>query len=119
MSDPIDTTLAARGADYGDYAAGSQIADELMQIMEEAPNWRHLSAAQRQSLRMIACKASRLLNGNPDHVDSWRDIAGYASLAERDCARRTPASERPSRPSPLSAEYVRSQAVRAQPPGDE
>jgi len=119
VSDPIDTTLAARGADYGDYAAGSEIADELMQTMEESPNWRHLSAAQRQSLRMFGCKISRLLNGNSDHVDSWRDIAGYALLGEQDCARRAAQRQAPTpTPSRLSAQYARSQAVRSS-PGEE
>jgi hypothetical protein len=33
---------------------------------------------------MIATKASRVLQGDPNHADSWADIAGYAQLvAER------------------------------------
>jgi hypothetical protein len=35
---------------------------------------------QRESLDMIACKASRILNGDPNHLDSWVDIAGYATI---------------------------------------
>ena len=33
---------------------------------------------------MIVHKLARIVNGNPDKVDSWVDIAGYATLvAER------------------------------------
>ena len=30
---------------------------------------------------MIAVKIARILNGDPNHFDSWIDIAGYATLA--------------------------------------
>ena len=39
-----------------------------------------LDADQVEALDMIATKIARILNGNPDHVDSWIDIAGYATL---------------------------------------
>ena len=29
---------------------------------------------------MILHKVARILNGDPDYVDSWADIAGYAQL---------------------------------------
>ncbi len=29
---------------------------------------------------MIAHKLARICNGDPDYGDSWRDIAGYATL---------------------------------------
>jgi hypothetical protein len=29
---------------------------------------------------MIQHKISRILNGNPNHIDSWADIAGYAHI---------------------------------------
>jgi hypothetical protein len=29
---------------------------------------------------MIATKMSRIVNGNPDKIDNWDDIAGYAKL---------------------------------------
>jgi hypothetical protein len=46
--------------------------------------WYKMRPDQREALEMIANKISRILNGNPDFVDSWEDIAGYAILvAER------------------------------------
>ena len=31
---------------------------------------------------MILHKLARILNGDPNYVDSWHDIAGYAILVE-------------------------------------
>jgi hypothetical protein len=33
---------------------------------------------------MIFHKIARILNGNPDYVDNWIDIAGYAKLVADD-----------------------------------
>lgn len=35
---------------------------------------------QKEALEMIASKIARILNGNTNNEDSWRDIAGYATL---------------------------------------
>ncbi len=34
---------------------------------------------------MICLKISRIVTGDPEHPDNWHDIAGYATLAEREC----------------------------------
>jgi hypothetical protein len=44
---------------------------------------------QWEALEMIASKMSRIVNGNPDKVDNWDDIAGYAKLIS-DRLRGTP-----------------------------
>lgn len=33
---------------------------------------------------MIAGKIARIINGDPNYVDSWHDIAGYATLIEQE-----------------------------------
>ena len=35
---------------------------------------------QWEALEMIVHKIGRIVNGNPDKVDHWVDIAGYAKL---------------------------------------
>jgi len=35
---------------------------------------------QAEALDMIFSKIARILNGDPNHLDSWTDIAGYATL---------------------------------------
>lgn len=34
----------------------------------------------KEALDMIVHKIGRILNGNPNYIDSFRDIAGYAEL---------------------------------------
>ena len=38
--------------------------------------------AERESLEMAQHKIARILNGNPEHVDSWHDVGGYVALVE-------------------------------------
>jgi len=47
-----------------------------------------LSAVQEEALGMIASKLARITCGNPDEMDHWRDIAGYAELVVRDLRRK-------------------------------
>jgi hypothetical protein len=81
MSDVIGT-LQQRHETYGEYATQARIAQQLKGVMHDTPNWNALTCVQRESLDMIAAKISRILNGDPDHIDSWHDIGGYARLVE-------------------------------------
>lgn len=81
----VKATLDEREKDYGSYVDQSFIAENLIAIMEREKGWRKFPPTHRQSARMIAVKLARLLNGNPNHVDSWHDIAGYAELARLNC----------------------------------
>ena len=81
----VSDTIKDRDSSYGDYGKQSEIAEHLIGTMESIPDWGMLSADKKQSLRMIQVKIARLLNGDPNHVDSWHDIAGYAELAKERC----------------------------------
>lgn len=76
MSD-IQETLKQRGEQYGDFSSHADISQTLKQRLRYAPN---LSPIHREALEMIFHKIARILNGNPNHWDSWHDIAGYATL---------------------------------------
>lgn len=78
----VDDTLQQRHKTYGEYTTQARIAQQLKEVMYDTPNWHMLAYAQRESLDMIAAKISRILNGDPDHIDSWHDIGGYARLVE-------------------------------------
>ena len=41
---------------------------------------KNLPCDQEEALVHICTKMSRVVNGNNNHVDNWRDIAGYATL---------------------------------------
>jgi len=78
----VDDLLIQRGLRYGKFKDRAQLTQELKRVMV-----RHASAvnttftdSQWEALEMIAHKIARIVNGDPNHVDSWTDIAGYAKL---------------------------------------
>jgi len=78
----IGDVLKERGSRYGqfqDHAALSQKLKAVM-MMHDADKYDKMAPDQREALEMIAHKQARILNGDPDYADSWRDIAGYATL---------------------------------------
>lgn len=80
MSTDIEAITAERGEQYGDFTAQAAIAQDLKDYMRLLPGWDDLLPHQRESLDMIQHKISRILNGDPNIVDSWADIAGYAHI---------------------------------------
>lgn len=79
MSD-VNNILAQRGSRYGDFERQAEISQGLKQQMEMSPNWENLAADQKEALHMMQHKIARILNGDPEYLDSWADIAGYAQL---------------------------------------
>lgn len=76
----VEQTLAERGARYGSFKDQSEIADAINTVFVESPNWNSLAPDSREALRIIANKIGRILNGDHEYDDNWRDIAGYATL---------------------------------------
>ena len=65
-----------RASTHGDYAEVSRTAQ-----MIKAAISRNLPDYQREALDLIATKIARIVSGNPDELDHWLDIEGYARLA--------------------------------------
>lgn len=80
----ITSTLEERGKRYGEFKSHAQITQSIKLAMLASPKWNSLSPSQREALEMIAHKIGRILNGDPNYADSWHDIAGYATLVERE-----------------------------------
>jgi hypothetical protein len=76
----IQDILNARESTYGKFSSHAEITQRLKAEMRETPNWEQLTHSQREALEMVAHKIGRILNGNPNYVDSWVDIAGYTQL---------------------------------------
>lgn len=78
----MDALIAKRAEQYGSFMFSANIAVRLKGVMHNAIAQQdlHLAPDQMLALDMIAVKISRLLAGNPSHLDSWVDIAGYAKL---------------------------------------
>ena len=78
----VDKVLDTRAGQYGSFMQSADTVIRIKSIMHNAVarNEVHLYPDQLQALDMIATKISRIVNGNPNHTDSWTDIAGYATL---------------------------------------
>lgn len=82
----IQQTLAERGATYGSFEDVAALSQSLQAVMRNSRNWHAMPDEMRESLQTISSKIARILNGDPGHVDSWHDIAGYATLVEKGLA---------------------------------
>ena len=72
--------LVERGKVYGPFDTLALLSQSLKDSMSDHPAYGDLSYAQTEALELIAHKIARIINGNNRHVDSWIDIAGYATL---------------------------------------
>ncbi len=79
----IDSTLAERGARYGDFPEHAFITQELKRTLHDNVNWFELADDQKEALDMVMHKIGRILNGDPNYIDSWTDIIGYTRLVEK------------------------------------
>lgn len=81
----IDTTLTERGTRYGAFTGHADITQGIKRVMCDAPSskWNTLSDDQKEALEMVAHKIGRILNGDPNYIDSWTDIIGYTRLVEK------------------------------------
>ena len=78
----IEKILDKRAEQYGTFMRNADITIKLKQVIHNAMvrEDTQLYPDQLQALDMIAAKIGRILTGNPSHLDSWVDIAGYAKL---------------------------------------
>lgn len=79
----IDNTLTERGSRYGEFTGHADITQNLKKAMSVAPQWARLADDQKEALEMVAHKIGRILNGDPNYIDSWTDIIGYTRLVEK------------------------------------
>jgi hypothetical protein len=71
--------IAGRALTHGSLAENSKYMQAAKVLMRGQPNWNNeMKDFQRESLDMIQHKIGRILHGDPDYLDHWDDIAGYA-----------------------------------------
>jgi hypothetical protein len=78
----VDAILDERASSYGSFMDLSRIAQRLKNTAHQfcSDNEKRFDVDQAEALDMIFSKLARILNGDPNHADSWIDIAGYAKL---------------------------------------
>lgn len=83
----IGETLAERGKTHGDYSQTAAVAQCIKHALRSVPGWNELTAVQSESLDLIATKMARIVCGDAREIDHWRDVRGYAGLAEGELER--------------------------------
>lgn len=76
----VRAILDERGKRYGAFEDHAAVTQRLKHAMHSHSNWGALWPHQKEALEMIVHKIGRVLNGDPDYLDSWQDIVGYAQL---------------------------------------
>ena len=78
----VDKILDDRHDTYGTFRDLAEIAVDLRNVLLAHLIYKkaRLPADCEEALTHICTKMARVVNGDPSHVDSWRDIAGYATL---------------------------------------
>ena len=78
----IEDILKERGSRYGkfkDHAAISQSLKSVIRV-HAGDKWHDMHPDQKEALEMICHKIARILNGDPNYIENYKDIAGYAKL---------------------------------------
>ena len=78
----VGSVLEERGKRYGKFKDHAELSQTLKMVVYDRVTERSLVMAddQKEAIDMICHKMARIVNGDPDYVDSWVDIAGYAQL---------------------------------------
>ena len=79
----IEEILEERGNNYGSFIEHARVTQNIKRAMQSSKNWLLLSDDKRECMEMLAHKIGRILNGDPEYIDSWTDIIGYTRLVER------------------------------------
>ncbi len=85
MMSNVNETLKERGKVYGDYKGGSEFRANVMELIADRyakVNHGGMPAIHMVYVYDIVNKLSRLA-ATPYHIDTWHDIAGYATLVEK------------------------------------
>ncbi len=77
----IKDTLALRKSTHGDFRANAEASQSLKLIIGQYEATSTVSY-HLEALDAICAKIARIITGDPNHADSWHDIAGYATLVE-------------------------------------
>lgn len=82
-SPTVEGILEERSTTHGSFADNARISQTLKSTIYSTRTYDKMSDIQREAIEMICLKMSRIVSGNPNEVDHWNDIAGYAKLAAK------------------------------------
>lgn len=74
----VHEILDERQNQYGSFENVALYTEVVNKVLSN--NTENRTDAMNMAIYMIASKLARIASGNPNHKDSWVDIAGYAQL---------------------------------------
>lgn len=77
-------TLQDRGGTHGVYRTQSNCTENIACIIRHSNNYIDMPTYVRHALEMVSVKLGRICSGDWAYPDHWHDIAGYASLVEKE-----------------------------------
>ncbi len=89
----LESTIQDRDSRYGGFANVCNCSNAFRTVFHKAAglgnisiedNDYKLSPTQAEALYMIFHKLARIACGDPNYLENWHDIAGYATLVERE-----------------------------------
>lgn len=86
MVQSTSEVLKERGKRYGQFVDQAGIAQGIHSVIEYGmqcsgkKKHKDFYVDELEAINMIVNKLARIVNGDPHYSDSWRDIAGYATL---------------------------------------
>lgn len=80
----VNDILMCHERTHGAFTEQGAFAQRLKAKCRMAPNWGDMQDYQKEALEMVMHKVSRILFGDPDEIDHWDDIAGYAKLVSKE-----------------------------------
>lgn len=73
----VDAILHERGEVYGSFEDNARTSQAIKAAIGGG---KFPGLVQQEAIDMIANKLARISNGAAAHIDTWKDIAGYATL---------------------------------------
>jgi hypothetical protein len=78
----VNDTLKERKGQHGEYSENAAMSQALFRQLCKGSSFDDCSDDQKESLKYICMKLTRIVCGDPNHPDHWHDIGGYAKLSE-------------------------------------
>ena len=82
LKQDTQATLDQRGKRYGTFLGNATLSQQLQTIL--IGEGLGYTDVQVEALTYISQKLARIVNGDPNYDDNWRDIAGYAELVVKE-----------------------------------
>ena len=78
----VDNVVDERAITYGKFEELAEVSQRFKDALHYflITRNKYLAPDQQEAMELIFLKFARIVNGDPDHIDNWKDIAGYATL---------------------------------------